>query len=142
MESLTLPGILDSLEPAGEYILEIAESAGLDIKSSYRLRLAVDELITNTINYGYAAHSLTGDITIYCDKSSRSLTVILEDTAPAFDPRSQTLPDVTLPPDQRDVGGLGIYLVLRSVDELSYERIGNRNRTILKVHRKDKKAGK
>lgn len=140
MESLTLPGELDSLEPAGEHILEIAENAGLDLKAAYRLRLAVDELITNIITYGYEANRLKGNITLITSQTSQAFVVVIEDTAPSFDPRSKTLPDVTLPPEQREVGGLGIYLVLRSVDELNYEHFGGRNRTTLKVYFKSKKS--
>ncbi|MGA9380780.1 MAG: ATP-binding protein, partial [Phormidium sp.] len=53
MEQLTVPGTLDSLSKISDYVLSAASAAGLDKKASYKLRLAVDEIATNVIVYGY-----------------------------------------------------------------------------------------
>jgi serine/threonine-protein kinase RsbW len=62
------------------------------------------------------------------------LTIWIEDSSVAYDPRQVPAPDTDLPIEQRPVGGLGVYLAIRSVDEFLYEHVGDRNRAIFKMH--------
>ena len=87
MEPLTVPGTLDALATIGKYVLAAAAVAGLDNKAAYRLRLAVDEIATNIIAYGYQPMGQDGVIDVRADIDEQTLTITLEDTAPAFDPR-------------------------------------------------------
>ena len=68
----------------------------------------------------------------------QSLTIAIEDTARPFDPTAQALPDeaeLDMPLDERPIGGLGVLLARESVDDLRYEYIDGRNRTIITVNR-------
>jgi serine/threonine-protein kinase RsbW len=136
LESLMLPATLESLEPLVEYVLSAAATAGLDRKATYRLRLAADELATNIITHGYEDAGLAGDFVVNARLDDAQLVITLEDWAPAFDPREQQDPDhLDKPSDERPVGGLGVFLALRSVDGLDYEYRDNKNRTILMMNR-------
>lgn len=136
MDSLSVPGQLDSLGAIAQYVLAAANSAGLEKKASYRLRLAVDEVATNIINYGYDAAGIEGNILIQATIDERSLTIVLEDTALPFDPIQRDEPDdLELPLEQRQIGGLGIYLAMKGVDRFIYERIDNHNRNIFVMNR-------
>lgn len=138
MEPLTLPGTLDALEPIGKYVMAAAAEAGLDRKAAYRLRLGVDEIATNIVIYGYQPAALDGDITVMASIDDRALTIALEDTAPAFDPRQHVIPDedeLTRSLDERTAGGLGVLLAVDGVDEFSYEYVDGRNRNIFVVNR-------
>lgn len=135
MNILSVPGDLDALEDVSEYIAIAAGSAGLNAKSSYKLRLAVDEIVTNIITHGYAPGEGGGSIHLYTVLDEHKLCVRVEDYAPAFDPNQALAPDLTLSVEERPVGGLGLFLVRQSVDEFVYERVGNRNRNILVVNR-------
>ena len=53
MDSMVVPGVLDSLSAIGRYVLGAAWAAGLDKRAAYRLRLAVDEIATNAVLHGY-----------------------------------------------------------------------------------------
>ena len=133
MDTLVVPATLESLEPLGHYVIEAARAAGLEAKAAYRLRLAVDELATNIFMHGYSTH--IGMVRLEASIQPDSLIICIEDTGPAFDPRVVEAPDLNLPPEERPVGGLGVYLVTQSVDKLDYERAGNRNRTTLTMRR-------
>jgi anti-sigma regulatory factor (Ser/Thr protein kinase) len=111
-----------------------AASAGLDKRATYHLRLAVDEIATNIIVHGYAEAGLQGKLELSADVNDRTLTIAIEDTGVTFDPRQVAAPDTGLPLEQRSIGGLGVYLAIRSVDEFLYERIGDRNRTMFRMH--------
>ena len=136
MDPLTLPATLDSLGPLVQYVLGAAQAAGLDRKASYRLRLAVDEIATNIITHGYGDAQLSGDVVVNANVGDEQLVITLEDWAPAFDPREQEDPDhIDKPSHERPIGGLGVFLALKSVDGLDYEYRDNKNRNILTMNR-------
>jgi anti-sigma regulatory factor (Ser/Thr protein kinase) len=135
MEPLTVPATLDSLGPIGKYVLAVATSAGLDNVAAYRLRGAVDEIATNVITHGDPDSAAPGMITVRAQSDGARLSVILEDSAAPFDPRSVAPPDdVHLPAAQRQLGGLGIYLAINGVDCFHYERVQDRNRSVFTMN--------
>jgi anti-sigma regulatory factor (Ser/Thr protein kinase) len=136
MEPLTVSGTLDSLGAIAQYVITAATAAGLDKKSTYRLRLAVDEIATNIIVHGYEESDLSGNIVIHTSLDNQALTVVLEDTAERYNPTQRAIPDdMDKPLEERKIGGLGVYLTMQGVDQFLYERVGDRNRNILIVNR-------
>ncbi len=136
MEPLTVPGNLDSLEAIAQYVMAAAAAAGLDKKASYKLRLAVDEIATNIIVYGYEEAGREGVVDLWADIGPQVLTISIEDTGISYDPTQKTAPeDLDKPLEERSIGGLGLYLAIKSVDKFCYERVGERNRNILTVNR-------
>ncbi|MDD2853116.1 MAG: ATP-binding protein [Desulfuromonadaceae bacterium] len=138
MISLCLPATLDSLDELGKYIMAATTEAGLDTKPAYGLRLAVDEIATNIITHGYEEAERAGDIAVSSELTDSSLTIVLEDTGIPFDPLSRTLPgeeELNMPLEERDIGGLGIFLVLKGVDNFSYEFSEGKNRNIFVMNR-------
>jgi anti-sigma regulatory factor (Ser/Thr protein kinase) len=140
MEPLILPGTLDSLSEVGAYVLEAASQAGLERKLAYRLRLAVDEIATNAILYGYAKTEEGGDLVLIAEFGDGSLTIILEDKGPAYDPFETPSPDdLDESLDDRDIGGLGVFLAIKGVDEFRYEWLNETNRNIFMMKSSDLK---
>ena len=138
MQPLTVPGALESLEPIGKYVLAAAAEAGLDKKRSYALRLAVDEIATNSILHGYREAGLEGTLSVRADIDEQALTITLEDSGVAFDPttfRPPTEEDLSRPLEERPIGGLGVYLAIQGTDEFAYKRVGKRNRLIFVMNR-------
>ncbi|MBE9169712.1 ATP-binding protein [Pleurocapsales cyanobacterium LEGE 06147] len=138
METLIVPGTLDSLGAIGQYVTRATSAAGLDKKAAYKLRLAVDEIATNIITHGYQEAGLEGKLYLYAAIDESILTIFLEDTGIIYNPKQQILPqkeELQKVLDERSMGGLGIYLALGGVDEFHYERVGNRNRNIFVMHR-------
>jgi serine/threonine-protein kinase RsbW len=136
MKPLTVPGKLDSLSAIGQYVNAAALAAGLDKKVSYRLRLAVDEVATNSIIHGYDESGLTGNLVVLSEITKETLTITLEDTAPPFDLRSLERPGhIDRPVEERPIGGLGVYLTVQNVDKFDYEYINKHNRNIFMVKR-------
>ena len=138
METLTVPGTIDSLGAIAEYVKQVATIAELNRKATYKLRLAVDEIATNIITHGYAEAGLTGEIYLSADLDNSSLTLAIEDTGIIYNPQKKAILqqeyfNQTL--ETREIGGLGVHLVLESVDEFRYEQTGDRNRNIFIMHR-------
>ena len=138
LRPLIVPGELESLKAVRDYVLNAAALAGLDKVLTNRLRLAVDEIVTNSIVHGYNESGTTGDVLLDARLDEDSLTVVVEDEAPYYDPTQHRMPttdDLATPLDTRDIGGLGIYLAVNSIDQFHYERDGSRNRNIFVVYR-------
>lgn len=135
---LTVPGNLDSLEEIKEYVLAAAKEANLNKKATYGLRLAVDEIATNIIIYGYEEGKQPGEIDLEADLNDQVLTICLEDTAPAFNPIEKLSAEadrVNQPLQDRPIGGLGVYMAIKGVDQFFHERVGDRNRNVFIVKR-------
>ena len=138
MERKRFPGTVDSLETLRAYIGTLSAEAGLSKKSTYSLKLAIDEIATNIILYGYEAAGLKASFTVESEITSGELIVILEDEAAAFDPLAREMPDdqdLTIPLEERAIGGLGIFLTINGVDEFSYANVDgkNRNKFVMKI---------
>lgn len=137
MQTKTFSGTLDSLSPIRQYLKSIAGNAGVSKKASYNLQLAADELVTNTILYGYEEAGLQGDITIFSEIIEDQLVVTIQDSAVPFDPLSKEMPskeDLSKPLNERPIGGLGIFLVLNGLDEFRYEFKDGFNFNTLVLH--------
>ncbi len=114
---------------AGE-VESFGERRALDAKTIFNVNLILDELLTNTINYGYDGGEHWIDVTI--DHRGDTLTIALEDDARPFDPLAAREPDLDAALEDRPIGGLGIHLVKTFMDDVRYERVGDRNRMTLR----------
>ena len=90
----------------------------------------MDEIATNIVVHGYAEAERQGDLTIWADADTARLAVFLEDTGRPFDPRQVPQPDnLDQPLEERQDGGLGIFLALWGVDDFAYDHHGDVNRS-------------
>jgi serine/threonine-protein kinase RsbW len=86
----------------------------------YELVLAVEEAVTNIILHGYEGKQ--GVITIMIQLNIGSVEIILQDDAPPFDPTGVPAPRLDLPLDERPLGGLGVYIMRKHSDVMTYQR--------------------
>lgn len=136
MEPLSVSGTLDCLGAIAKYVMAAAAEAGLDKKAAYKLRLAVDEIASNIIVHGYEEAGLEGVLDLYAVLDEEALTISIEDTGIPYDPTQKPPPDyLHLPLEEREIGGLGVYLAYQGVDKFLYERVEDRNRNIFIVNR-------
>lgn len=138
MPELRVRTDLAVLTEIGAFVRDAAAQAGLDPRAAYRLRLAVDELATNVIVHGRPErHSGDDQIRVGYEIDRDALIVTLEDRGPAFNPLEHEGADEHLekPIEERPIGGLGVFLAIRGVDQFRYERDGDRNRSIFVVRR-------
>lgn len=103
------------------------ERNGLPMEIAFRLNLCFDELITNTVSYGYPDDG-THTIQVRLETDGREIRAEVKDDAAAYDPFTEAPPpDLGTDVEKRRVGGLGVFLVQRSVDRATYRRAGGRN---------------
>ena len=136
--SLHVAATLEALPDIRTFVATIAERARLDRRAAYRLRLAIDEIATNIVVHGGSGQGAGTPASIDLDASIESdrLTIVVEDRGVEFDPLAHLVPgedELTLPIAQRAIGGLGVFLAIRGVDEFRYERQGGTNRNVFVV---------
>ncbi len=125
METLILPAALNSLTRAREFVLSEAERAGLRRDRFGDVELALEELAVNIITHAYGGAA--GEFKISCGQKGSDFAIELQDGGAPFDPFERSDPDVSKPLEEREVGGLGIYLVKKLADRVRYERRGDIN---------------
>jgi anti-sigma regulatory factor (Ser/Thr protein kinase) len=137
-ESKTFPANLNSLDSIREFLINSGKLIGLDKNRTYKLCLAVDEIATNIINYGYPQAGISGgDINLHWISDQHHLTVTLEDSAIPFNPVQHNFDrekELSVPLEERRIGGMGIMLAKESVDEFSYEYQDGKNNTIFRMN--------
>ncbi len=102
------------------------EAHGLSPEIAYTVNLSIDEILTNTIRYGYDDDE-PHRIEIVVRRKVDSLVVVIVDDSHPFDLSSPPQADVEAPLHEREVGGLGLFLVHRMMDKVEYERASGRN---------------
>lgn len=126
MQKLVLPAKLENLNAMLEFIIEEARNKRFDDKKIYQVRLVAEEVLVNIISYAYPGKN--GDIEItLMPEESKGLKVEVRDSGIPFDPLSRPDPDINAPIEERDIGGLGVYLMRKLMDEVNYKREGDRN---------------
>ena len=123
---------LNNLETIRHFVEECALALHTDQEATLDVVQAVDECVTNIIEHGYGGRH--GAIEIEIDRVGENLAIVLRDHAPVFDPTEVPPPDLTLPLEEREPGGLGIYLTRHMVDHMQHRVLpdGGNELTLLK----------
>ncbi|MDR2713155.1 MAG: ATP-binding protein [Clostridiales bacterium] len=98
-------------------------------KIQNQIGIAIDEIFSNI--YRYAYQPVIGNVTVRI-AVAEDITIEFEDNGMAYDPISAAPPDITLPAKEREIGGLGIFMVKNMMDLVKYRREGNRNILMIK----------
>jgi len=110
---------------------EIGQSIGISDKSMFEMNLALDELFTNIISYGFQdcqEHIIKVSITVEGDQ----LQMRIEDDGVPFNPLESETPDIQCGIEDCKIGGLGIHLIKKLMDDIQYQRVADKNILVLK----------
>ncbi len=132
--SVEIPASPEYLDKVKTFVQSRAEAQGLSQQAAYDIVLAVEEAVVNIIRHGYKGDP-KGRIQVETQYiNGLELVVRILDEAPPFDPTAVEDPDFSIPPLQRKLGGLGIYMMKQSVDDLRYRRLpdGRNELTLIK----------
>jgi anti-sigma regulatory factor (Ser/Thr protein kinase) len=137
---MTIGADLREVARAGAAFAEFADAHALPASVRRSVNVVLDELLTNTISYGFAGRS-GGEVTIEAELRADRLSVTLTDDGKPFDPFGLASPDTALPVQERRIGGLGLHLVRQLMDDVSYRRRADRNVVVLAKNLTSRKAG-
>lgn len=123
---LRLANNLAGLADLAEWVERFGAAQRLPSGVVNALNVALDEAVSNAIHHGYDA-GVRGEIAVRLRRAPDSVAAEVEDDGRPFDPLQVPAPDLSLPLDQRPIGGLGIHLIRNLMDEVSYARRDDRN---------------
>ena len=116
---------IENIPARVEFVAEKAEAAGVHPKRVMHLQLATEEAVANICNYAYEVPP--GELSIRISPTEHALQIDFIDNGVPFDPLSKEAPDLQSELDKREIGGLGIFLIRRFLDEVHYKRQGDKN---------------
>lgn len=129
---LSIKSEISELPLVNRFLEKVGEECCFSSALLMNLTLVVEEAVSNVIFYAYHEEDKGQQIDISLSFEGGLLTVTLMDTGLAFDPTAQKDPDITLSAEERPVGGLGIFLIKKIMDEVTYTREGERNVFVMK----------
>ena len=134
MKEITVEAKVENITAITAFIDEELEKAGASLKTQTQLDIAAEEIFANICMYAYAPG--TGEATIGLDinEETRTASLRFTDRGIPFNPLKTEDPDVTLPAEKRRIGGLGIFMVKKSMDGMEYEYRDGQN--ILTIYKK------
>ncbi len=131
-EALCLPARREAFTTLKAWLGTIAGELGLSDKLRKQLLIVADEIFTNIASYGYPSTEGDATVAVQFDDVRTELTLTFSDSGVPFNPLDTAEPDVTSPLAERTIGGLGMFMVKKLMDEVAYHREGERNILILK----------
>lgn len=121
----TFPASVDALNDALAFVEEELEKADCSMKASMQITVAAEELFVNIAHYAYPGESGIMKLGVQVDNGTATLRFV--DYGIPFDPLQKEDPDVTMDANTRKIGGLGIFMVKKTMDQVQYERRDNQN---------------
>ena len=125
-KSIILANDISEISRLYEFIEELGSYFSLSPDIVFNLNLVLEEAVVNIINYAYPKEDHES-IYLSAKMHEGSIVLVLTDTGKEFDPTAVPEADVTLSADDRQIGGLGIFLIRQIMNEVKYERIEGKN---------------
>jgi len=122
-----------NLAQIAEFVSVCAEQMGLDADQVFAVQMAVDEACTNSMEHAYAGKD-TGEVTICCYAEEGDMVIKITDSGVPFDAAQVPEPDLTRPLEERSIGGLGLYLMRKLMDSVTFTARDDGNEVIMRKH--------
>ena len=134
MKELTIAATVENIETVTDFVNEQLEALDCPMKAQVQIDIAIDELFGTIAHYAYNPD--VGEATVRVEVTEDPLAVVITfiDNGVPYDPLAKEDPDTTLSAEERKIGGLGIYMVKKSMDDITYEYRDGHNILKIKKH--------
>ncbi len=127
MKEWTFEANIDRISWLTDQVNDELEKLDCPMKAQMQIDVAIDELLANIASYAYDLDAGETTVRFDFDADTRTVSLTFIDSGVPYDPLAKPDPDVTLSVEQREVGGLGIFLVKKTMDDMTYVRRDGRN---------------
>lgn len=121
MKELTIAATVENIEVVTDFVNQQLEELACPMKAQMQINIAIDELFSNIAHYSYNPEIGQATVRVEVMENPLAVSITFIDNGVPYDPLSKEDPDLTLSAEERQIGGLGIYMVKKSMDEISYE---------------------
>ena len=128
--TITLANRIDELTRISSFLEECADQWGMSMPVTMSLNLVLEEAFTNVVQYAYTDKN-EHEIDLIVEKNGNELEIMLIDDGEPYDPTEQKEPDINLSAEERPIGGLGIFLIKKTMDDVKYFRKDEKNHLVM-----------
>ncbi len=121
MKEVSVDAVVENLEFVTDFVNEQLEAYNCPMKAQMQIDIAIDELFSNIAHYAYDPDVGPATVRVEVLEDPLSVVITFIDHGVPYDPLSAADPDITLSAEERQIGGLGIYMVKKSMDAITYE---------------------
>jgi anti-sigma regulatory factor (Ser/Thr protein kinase) len=121
VNEIEIKALTENLQELISFVDGNLEDMGVSMKAQMQIDIAVEELFVNIAHYAYAPDVGEAVISVAKDKEKNQISITFADSGKPYNPLEKLDPDVTLSAEERSIGGLGIFMVKKSMDDMRYE---------------------
>ena len=125
-KELRIKNEVSELEKVALFVEEIGEELGLNMELQMNLNLVMEEMVSNVIFYAYPEGE-EAEIELLAKSDGKELTFVLSDQGKEFDPTAKEDADLDVNPADRELGGIGIFIVKNIMNKVTYQRLEGKN---------------
>ena len=128
MKEITVDATIENMDTVTAFVDDFLDQIACPMKSRIQINIVIDEIFGNICHYAYK--DSIGAVTVRVESGNTPKAVFLTftDTGIPYNPLETEDPDITSSSEERKIGGLGIYLVKKNMDEMKYEYVNQQNR--------------
>ena len=131
MKEMTIDAAIENIPAVTAFVEEQLEQYNCPMKAQMQIDIAIDELFSNIAQYAYTPNHGKATVRVEVTQDPMAVIITFIDNGVPYNPLAKADPDVTLSADEREIGGLGIFMVKKSMDDINYEYKNGQN--ILKI---------
>jgi len=132
MKELTVEAIVEQIETVTEFVNAELEKLDCPMKARIQLDIAIDEIVSNIAYYAYGEKTGTVTVRIEALQEENGVQLMFLDSGVPYDPLTRQDPDISAEIEERKEGGLGIFLVRKTMDDMKYEYKDGQNRLTIR----------
>jgi len=120
MRELTIKATVENIDAVTDFVNEQLEILDCPMKTQMQIDVAIDEVFGNICHYAYGSGEGEATVRVDVQEDVRAVVITFIDSGVAYNPLNKEDPDTTLSVDDKPLGGLGIFIVKKTMDELAY----------------------
>lgn len=134
MKEITIEALINNLDEVTDFVDDFLDANDCPMKAKMQINIAVDEIFSNVSHYAYKTPG--GEVTVGLEiqDEPRAVCITFTDQGVPYDPLKKEDPDITLTAEDREIGGLGIYMVKKNMDDMQYNYTDGQNRLLMKKY--------
>ena len=128
MKEITVDATIENMNTVTAFVDDFLDQIACPMKSKIQINIVIDEIFGNICHYAYKDSVGAVTVRVESGNTPKAVFLIFTDNGIPYNPLETEDPDITLSSEERKIGGLGIYLVKKNMDEMKYEYVDQQNR--------------
>lgn len=128
MKEITVDATIENMNTVTAFVDDFLDQIACPMKSKIQINIVIDEIFGNICHYAYKDSVGTVTVRVESGNTPKAVFLTFTDNGIPYNPLDTEDPDITLSSEERKIGGLGIYLVKKNMDEMKYEYVNQQNR--------------